>query len=692
VLACIALGALPGAALAAGSCPNEQVRVESHSTSLPDCRAYELVSPSYKDGHPVFQSEQSPSGSSRISADGAHIIALSLGVFGGTEDDPPGEQFVGGGLYEFSRAEAGWVTTPLAPPASQFTEDSFAKQFVSSDFGTTTWVLNTASEFPQQRDLYLRMADGSFIRVGPLTPPGASNSGDGALKGGSNDLSHVLFSLKETRWPGDTTHLKEGGVEETPSLYESMLGSGEEPKLVGVKTSGPLASNLDAQLIGNCGTELGGAQEGEEFASRAVSAGGGTVFFTTRACEGAPPVNELYARIEESNTVAISEPSLSVPGRECTGVCREDENEENGHKRQPAFFQGASEDGSKVFFTTAQPLLDGDTDATRDLYEAKVSSAGIEKLIQVSKGDSSDATPGNGARVLGVAAISSDGTRVYVAAEGILTTTENSQGEKATEGDPNLYVVEPASGHTAFIATLLPSDAGDWLPGGRSKTATPDGRYLVFLSAGQPFEYDSQTGALVRVSSNGGSLSVSNDGAYVFFVSNVALTPQAVNGHYHVYEYHAGQVSLISDGLDIQGEGASLIGADASGDNVFFTTVDPLVPQDTDTQVDVYDARIGGGFPVPVASVGCSGEGCQGSSSIPPVLPLANTRAAEGGNLAPPVSTPVVKPLTKPQKFARALKACRTKRNKHQRAICEARARKKYGPTHKAKKANRRVK
>lgn len=695
-LACMALAALPGSALAANSCPNEQVRVENHSTSLPDCRAYELVSPPYKEGHPVIPAVSSPSGASRISADGAHIIANNLGVFAGAEDDPPGEGSVSGGSYEFSRSQAGWVTTPLVPPASQFTEDSsFPTQLVSSDFGTTTWVLNTASEFPQQLDLYLRMPDGAFVRVGPMTAPGAQNNKDSqSVVGGSNDLSHVLFSLTEARWPGDTTSLELPGLPtgSIPSLYESIVGaSSEEPKLVGVSNGGPLASNLQAQLIGNCGTELGGAQEGEEFASHAVSAGGGTVFFTTRACGGAPPVNELYARIEGSRTVAISEPSLSVPGRECTGVCREDENQENGHERQPAHFEGASEDGSKVFFITAQPLLGGDTDTTSDLYEAEVTSGGIQRLVQVSKGDASDATLGNGARVLGVAAISGDGTRVYFVAEGVLTTAKNRQELKAVAGAPNLYMVEPASGHTAFITTLLPSDEGDWLPG-KSKTATPDGRFLVFHSAGQLFEYDSQTGALASVASSGFAPHVSNDGSYVFFMSNAALTPQAVNGSNHIYEYHTGQVSLISDGLDVQGGGATLTGTDASGENVFFTTVDPLVPQDTDTQVDIYDARIGGGFPAPVSAVGCSGDGCQGSSSIPPVLPLATTSTADAGNLAPPVSKPVVKPLTKAQRLARGLKACRTKHNKHQRAICEAQARKKYGPTHKAKKANRRVK
>jgi hypothetical protein len=39
--------------------------------------------------------------------------------------------------------------------------------------------------------------------------------------------------------------------------------------------------------------------------------------------------------------------------------------------------------------------------------------------------------------------------------------------------------------------------------------------------------------------------------------------------------------------------------------------------------------------------------------------------------------------------LAKALKACRKKHNKHNRAVCEAQAKKRYGPAHKAKKASK---
>ncbi len=670
-LGCVAIAALAGTPVARASCPNEQLRAEDHSTKLPDCRSYELVSPTYKEGHPVVVLE------GHISSDGSRVIGQSFGAFAGTEDVPKGSGLLGAS-YAFARTGSGWMTTPLTPPASQFAEDfsGVAPQLVSSDFDRTTWVLNRVSQPTAQRDLYLRTPDGAFSLVSPITPPAAAALDDNQLVAASTDLSHILFYLETNRWPGDTTHVGEGGL----SLYEAAAGPlGGEPKLVAVKNNGALLSNTEAELISSCGASV---PQSPGASYQAVSASGDTVIFLANECEGAPPVNELYARIKGSKTIALSEPA---PAQCSSPACVKAEESE----RQEATFQGGSEDGTKVFFTTAQPLVDGDGDTTNDLYEAEITSAGIAKLIQVSRGDSSDATQGVGASVESVAAASKDGSRVFLVAGGVLTTSPNKQGLSAVAGAHNLYMVEPASGHTAFITGLAAAEL-------ETVRLTPDGRFLVFGSAGRLSEYDSQTGAFVEVANEageGGGAFVSSDGAYLFFASSAALAPGAIGDPSHtvrnVFEYHAGQISLISDGQDVHAEGTRLLGADASGGNVFFETLDSLVGQDSDTQTDIYDARIGGGFPTPRPPASCSGDGCQETPSPQPSFgaPGSSTFSASG-NVTPPIAKPARKPLTRAQRLTKALKACRSKRDKHKRVACEAQARKRLGLS-RAKKSDR---
>ncbi len=228
----------------------------------------------------------------------------------------------------------------------------------------------------------------------------------------------------------------------------------------------------------------------------------------------------------------------------------------------------------------------------------------------------------------------------------------------------------------------------------------------------QIFRYDAETGELVRISvgdegydddGNAGvgqativlageaeedeaglpreDPTMSDDGSYVFFMSPVALTPHALGDAVaseeetrlgvlpiyakNVYEWHEGHVYLISDGHDTsvantpcaseeltQGSASCLLGSDASGHNVFFETADQLVPRDTDTQVDIYDARIcepASGNPCitepPPALPPCGGEQCHGIPEPTPSLLAPGTATFNGeGNVAssPPPPTPNV--------------------------------------------------
>jgi len=82
-----------------------------------------------------------------------------------------------------------------------------------------------------------------------------------------------------------------------------------------------------------------------------------------------------------------------------------------------------------------------------------------------------------------------------------------------------------------------------------------------------------------------------------------------------------------------------------AGKDVFFTTADSLIPADGDTQRDIYDARIEGGFPTPLSASACSGSGCRGPSPEVPSFPAIASTQPAGGNAEPngllPTSTPL---------------------------------------------------
>ena len=367
----------------------------------------------------------------------------------------------------------------------------------------------------------------------------------------------------------------------------------------------------------------------------------------------------------------------------------------------------------------------------KKLSEAQALAEAREQLLATG-------LSGEKADVRGVLGVSRDGSFVYFVAGAVLAENENAQHAKASLGEDNLYVLH--EGRTEFIATLTGADdsferdyfstrtqLGDWLPdvGERTAQVTPDGRALVFMStssltgyaSGGAFEvYAYQAGAAgsagtlfcASCSPSGASLTpgkgasflpvsfhssfmrrwISDDGSRVFFDTAQPLVPHDSNGRQDVYEWEregtagcptatsrfGGCVSLISggDSSDV----SFFLDADATGDNVFFTTRPQLTAQDTAGQTELYDARVNGGFPQ--TSTACTGSGCQGAPPAPPGFATpASTTFSGAGNYPPP--KPKTAAEIRAEHLTRALKQCRRKHNHHKRTVCEKQARKKYG-------------
>jgi hypothetical protein len=661
--------------------PNHTFVYNVAGAQLPNGRAYELVSPPYKQGARPDIND--------ISTDGNRVIVNALGNFGDANND-----VVFGATYQLTRGPGGWTSVNIDPPAAAFPWDQYLD--ANADQSRTLFFARSASQSVHNYDVWTRDSDGALHDIGPVFPPsktagppgiGVSQPGGTQLnfEGASRDLSKVLIVLTRPSegygdgvlWPGDTT-LPSGS-----SLYEYSAGHGGVATLVGVDDAG--------HPLSQCGVTAGPGEKTPYPTQGTISADGSKIFMTARGadswdCGGdQPPVDELFARIDQAHTVAISAPVFNAA---CTTpACQ-------GAPSADAVFQAASDDGSKVFFTSTGQLTD---DAAQDntigdraaaeagrgcaattgpsgckLYLYDFGNPAGHELIDASAGSPSP-------RVQGTAAVSRDGSHVYFVAKGVLTgPQQGANGTAAVDGANNLYVFERDArfpqGRTAFIARLSAADSSLWQTltvGGANPT--PDGRFLAFPSvtdltpddsstARQIFRYDAQAGELVRVSIGqhgfndngntdtfdadipGGSkpggtgLTISDDGAYVVFRSAKGLTPGALDGQatdtsgvvaQNIYVYHDGTVDLISDGRDTSSmQGESLVsfaggGLTGSGDDVFFRTTSALVGQDGDTQADIYDARIGGGFATAPSPAPCQGEGCRAPASLGPATPAA---------------------------------------------------------------------
>jgi hypothetical protein len=752
-------------------CPNERLRGESQidpvtkhalSSELPDCRAYEIVTPVSKNGALFVPVLDGPP--VQISGEGSRVIASSLQCLAQSQSCTAARAEFGV-PFEFDRNAAGWATTALAPPASVHAEDG--QWGASAQTGMALFSVSVAGQVSDT--FYARRPGGTFEAIGPLSETFPYSSIHSTESVATADLSHVIFwgADKQGSWP---TLIGKG-----EPLFEYAGTGNSSPFLVDVE-----GGEHSTKTIGDC-SELAvpGVRSTGAFLY-ALSATGEIVYF--EVCPGGEEDGAagggLYARIDgegpAARTVAVSGHAPSGAGLdECSGACAS--SPESG-----AGLEGVSEDGSRVFFSSAQQLTnDASEDEGADAAQGCTNVRGSGgcnlylyedpqedgRLVDVSAGDVS----GLGPQVQGVMAVSADGSHVYFVAKGVLAGA-NTEGRQPMEGADNLYMYERdeayPSGRTVFVATLPGDEAAgagefreveQWKKHGKAANVTPDGEFLVFTSHGaltpddsrglgpeQVYRYDAVTGSLVRVSVGehgfdddgnagvGGARvvppnskigqprrdpSMSDDGSVVFFQSPVALAARALNDvplngggsgndlAQNVYEWEApgargcgeaaGCIYLISDGQDASESGGSagatdssveLLGSDASGDDVFFTTADRLVPADTDSELDIYDARVDGGFPAPVETSGCEAQGCHGEGPAAGVFGVLPSETLTGvGNLPPgssgkPGGGPPPVHLTRSQLLAKALVACRKDRAHRKRVSCEKQARKRYGP------------
>jgi hypothetical protein len=175
-----------------------------------------------------------------------------------------------------------------------------------------------------------------------------------------------------------------------------------------------------------------------------------------------------------------------------------------GEEGRTSRFQTASNDGSRMFFTTGNRLT-ADSGGGPGIEEGDLYECEIVELSGSLQCDLSDLTPINGAGesagVLGtVLGASEDGSYVYFVANGVLAPGA-VPGQCSSSGSPsarcNLYLYH--DGVTKLVAVLANEDGVDWSrdrPGNSLSEETarvsPDGRWLAFMSDRELTGYDNR--------------------------------------------------------------------------------------------------------------------------------------------------------------------------------------------------------
>jgi hypothetical protein len=736
-------------------CPANQAFRIGAGSLLPDCRAYEMVSPVDKNGDDLRTGRGGAY--AQISPDANRITYTTKPAFG---DQPSSKVF---NQYLASRDVQGWRNSGINLPLGRqltdprfsypvreveaFTDDLCNELLVDYNFTP----LDSAGQ-KGYANLYRQSLCGAeeweaLTRV-PLPPETAPDYvGRDSVQGFSADLGHILFVAAAKLTSDASSELNDSGFP-VEQVYDF---SNDSLFLVSLLPAG----GADAGS-GNLGAEVGGGLKGGAGGNleHAVSDDGSHVYWTGAANNGIGP---LYLR---TNPAAQPSPQLhgSAVG---TGDLSGGSNEVlNASATQGAFAAGQTIRGGSIPFGTTIVEVSGSTltlsapagsSATGVSLEAfsECTEAAKACTVPVSKGGNSvfwSATPdgeqalfsegdivssGAGQATLyrfdaatqtrtqvatairGMLGASEDLSRIYYVSTDALTGgQENDFGDKAQPGEPNLYLDE--EGQRTFVGTLLDGEGGDLSgeqtvyrlgsvnPRYNTARVTPDGAHLAFQARAPLTHFDNtdavsgETDTEVFAYEAGGELhcvscrasgerpsgadlpqadldiadptgvwgaawipgwthplhpsqALSNDGKHLFFNSLTPLVSRDTNSAQDVYEWEApgtggcsegssafhasngGCVYLISSGESPRE--SLFVDASPEGHDVFFTTASSLLPQDPGL-IDLYDARVGGGFPQPVVKGPCEGEACA-NPPPPPNDPTPSSSAYQAAEPPP---------------------------------------------------------
>ena len=411
--------------LAHDPCPNALARQQTGSEPLFDCRAYELVSAEFTGGYDVESSliaGQTPF-ESYPDANGKVLYSVHGGGIPGT-GEPTNR---GRDPYVATRNSDGtWSTEYVGIPANDpFASEPFSSTLYEADPGLDTLAYggpeicspcfnDGSSGIPVHRP------DGSLVQglKGSISQISAVPSGFIGRRL-SADGSHLVF--------GSTSKLEPAGNSGSLSIYERNLST-SSTQVVSTLPSGETMSGEVGELD--------------------VSADGSRVV-----------VGELISTDADGNRyyhlymhISGSSDSIDLTPGTVSG----------------ALFDGMTEDGSNVYFTTGDPLTTAanqDTDNSADIYRVDVtgSSATLTRVTTGAGAGNSDACepPGgwnsvsggencDAVAIAGGGGVASESGTIYFVSPEVLDTSGSTQPE---QNQANLYAATPGSA-PRFVATV----------------------------------------------------------------------------------------------------------------------------------------------------------------------------------------------------------------------------------------------
>ena len=557
----------------------------------------------------------------------------------------------------------------LAAPAAEAPAGHNAFQLVSSGNGAKVTQLGGATydglrvftrtedrvistDTDDDFDIY-EHAGGATSQVS-LGPAGGNGDYDARYEAASADGSRVFFTTADPLVSSDnddcdpndpavngcgdvyervgasTTLLSTGPITPSTPYFAGFLDASEDGLRV-------LFSTREA-LVGSDGDTRADVYERAGGTTTLVSTGpaGGSGAFTPAYGEASADGTRVFFTTGEPLVASDTDSAGDVYERVGGTTTLLSTGPAGGNGAADATFRAVSRDGSRVIVETREQLVSADTDSAVDVYER---AGGTTTLL------STGPAGGNGSAEAVYKASSEGGTKVFF---------QTAESLTSSDGDSKVDVYQRAGGTTTHVSTG-PSDDGPFdatLQGvsrdgarvvfGTMESVTAadsDGRFDIYERAGN-------STTLLSVGPAGGNGPVdaflggmSDDGRRVFFESAEQLTADDSDTFTDVYEREGSATTRLSKGPDGSGNGGWLaiyVGASADGSRVFFSTAESLSSADTDVFSDVYAASVTAAYARPKSatptkvSLVIAYEQCTAPNRVhgPPALGGAATNAS----------------------------------------------------------------